>query len=346
MMPRYPTISIIWKVTTALALYGVLSVGHAQTLKIATIAPEGSAWMNSMRAGAVEIGERTEGRVKIKFYGGGVQGNEKQVLRKMRIGQLHGGAFSTTALAMFQKDAPLYSLPMLFNDQAEVDFVRGHMDSILRQRLKQAGYVDFGFAGGGFAHLMSTKPVKNLADMGGLKIWIPDGDRISYIAIQALGISPVTLPLTDVLTGLQTELIDTIMGPPAATIILQWNTSVSYITELPLAYIYASLVIEKKYFDRLQPADQQVFREVMEEVYRGMDKQGTIDNEEAYKALIDDGLVPVAPDQGQFGVWREIVNKSNHELAEEGVIDVNLLLEAECYIAAYRAGELEKDCSP
>ena len=328
----------------ALILLGLVSVASAQTIKLATIAPEGSAWMNAMRAGAAEIGQRTDGRVKFKFYGGGVQGNDKQVLRKMRIGQLHGGAFTSTALIEFQKDSVLYGMPMLFKDLDEVRFARQRMDDKLRKLLEQAGFVNFGFASGGFAHMMSKRPVATLKDMQGLKVWVPDGDKISYGAAMALGISPVTMPLTDVLTGLQTELIDTIMGPPAGTIVLQWNTSISYITELPLSYIYAMLVIDKKYFDRIQADDQAIVREVMERVYQGFEKQGNEDNSKAYQALLKDGIESVTPDASQVIEWQQAIQESNHQLAAEGIVDIALLTEIECYVAAYRANDQDKDC--
>jgi TRAP-type C4-dicarboxylate transport system substrate-binding protein len=331
--------------TITLILLGMISAANAQTMKLATLAPEGSSWMIAMRAGAKEIGERTDGRVKFKFYGGGVQGNDRQVLRKMRIGQLHGGAFTSNALVAFQKDAVLYGMPMLFNNLEEVRFARDRMDDKLRALIEQAGYVNFGFASGGFAHIMSNRPIANLEDMQGLKVWVPDGDRISYEAVKALGVSPVTMPLTDVLTGLQTELIDTIMGPPAGTIVLQWNTGVSYITELPLAYIFAMMVIQKKYFDRIAPADQAIVREVMERVYLGFEEQGNEDNKQAYKALLADGMKSVTPNQDQIQEWHGAVEASNHKLAEENVIDAGLLNEIECYVAAFRAGDTEKDCA-
>ena len=137
----------------------------AQTIKLATIAPEGSSWMDSMRAGAAEIDERTDGRVKFKFYGGGVQGNDKQVLRKMRIGQLHGGAFTSNGLIDVQRDSQLYALPMLFDNLEEVRFVRSRMDDKLRGLIEDAGYVNFGFAGGGFARLMSN-PIRGTSSNG------------------------------------------------------------------------------------------------------------------------------------------------------------------------------------
>jgi len=333
------------RIALGLMLLGLMATANAQTIKLATIAPEGSSWMESMRAGAAEIQERTDGRVKFKFYGGGVQGNDKQVLRKMRIGQLQGGAFTSNGLAEVQKNSQLYALPMLFDNYEEVQFVRSRMDGQLRDLIEQAGYVNFGFAGGGFARIMSNQPIANLQDLQGLKVWAPDGDRFSYAASKALGISPVTMPLTDVMTGLQTELINTIMSPPAATIILQWNTKVSYITDLPLAYIFAMIAIDKKYFDRIQPADQTIVREVMEQIYRDFDQQGKKDNEEAYKALIDSGITPVTPDQGQIPEWRSAVQKAVRGLADEGVIDVSLLDEVDCYLAGFRAGNTTIDCT-
>ena len=333
------------RIATGLILLGLISTASAQTIKLATIAPEGSSWMNSMRTGATEINERTEGRVKFKFYGGGVQGNDKQVLRKMRIGQLQGGAFTSNGLIDVQKDSQLYALPMLFSNYEEVQFVRARMDVKLRGLIEEAGYVNFGFAGGGFARIMSNRPIASLKDLQGRKLWVPDGDRISYEASKALGISPVIMPLTDVMTGLQTELIDTIMSPPAATIILQWNTKVSYITELPLSYIFAMIAIEKKYFDRIQPADQIIVREVMERIYKDFDQQGKEDNQKAYKALIDNGMKLVTPDQGQIPEWRKIIRESNRKLAREGAIDIRLLDEIECYLDAFRANNPAKDCS-
>ena len=331
-------------VTAILIMLAIAPLANAQTIKIATLAPEGSAWMNDMRVGAKDIKERTGGRVTFKFYGGGVQGNDKQILRKLRIGQLHGAAFTSNALAKLQKDAVLYGMPLLFNDLDEVRFVRDRMDDHLRELLEQAGYVNFGFASGGFAHMMSNKPVATLNDMSGLKVWVPDGDKISYAAAKALGISPVTMPLTDVLTGLQTELIDTIMGPPAGTIVLQWNTGVSYVTDLPLSYIFAMLIVEKKYFDRIQPDDQLIVREVMERVYQGFEKQGNTDNAKAYQALLKDGMESVSPNPEQVVEWQQAIRNSNYKLATEGVIDIDLLNEVECLVQAYRSNDPDKVC--
>src|SRR6478736_3330163 len=121
---------------------GVFALGGqaATVIKIATVAPDGTAWMREMRAGADALKKRTEGRVEIKYYPGGVMGDEPSVLRKIKIGQLQGGAFTGGELSAIVKDAQIYSLPFLFKNQEEVDKVRAQLDPLLKKSFQQAGF--------------------------------------------------------------------------------------------------------------------------------------------------------------------------------------------------------------
>ena len=310
-----------------------------QILKIATIAPEGSAWMKDMRAGAKVIEERTEGRVKLKFYGGGIQGNDRQVRRKMRTGQLNGGAFTSGGLNGFQKDADVFSLPMMFNTIEEARYVRDHMEPELRQRLEDAGYVNFGFATAGFGYMMSNKPMKSLADLKGQKVWTPEGDPVGYAALRALGVAPVTMPITDVMTGLQTGLLDSVTVPPVGAVVFQWHTKLGFITEMPVAYVYAAMLIDKRAFAKISPQDQVVVREAMEGIYRKLDQNGVRDNDDAMQALLESGLKMAVPDQAEVSRWREIVLDSHRKLAAKGVFDFRLLDQMQELLLVYRAGQ-------
>jgi len=309
----------------------------AADLKIATIAPEGSTWMKDMRGAASEIAERTDGRVNIKLYGGGVMGDDKKVLRKIRIGQLHGGVFTANSMEQHYPDLNIYGLPLLFETRAEVDYVRERIDPKLEKGLEEAGFVSFGFAGGGFARFLSGTPVRSVADLEGKKVWVPEGDQISYRAMEALDLSPVTLPMTDVLTGLQTGLIDIVASPPVAVLVLQWHTKVDYLTELPLLYTLGYLAIDKRAFSRLSQADQAVVDEVMNRVYENFDRVNQADNEEALAALANTGVDFVEPAAGAIDRWREPVMAANRSLAEEGYLSPELLEEVLALLAEYRA---------
>ncbi len=305
-----------------LAVMLPLPAGAAEhTLKIATVSPEGSYWMTRMRQGAAEIAEKTEGRVELKFYGGGVMGNDKKVLRKMRVGQLHGGTFTSGGLAEQFPDLQLYGLPLVFNSFDEVRHVRERMDADLMRRLEEeAGLVSFGIASGGFARLMSNQPVATLDDLKGKKIWVPEGDSISYAAMEALGLAPVTLPITDVLTGLQTGLIEIIGSPAVGAVVLQWHTKVKYVSDLPVSYVYALLVLDQRAFGRLSAADQAVVREVMEKTYREFDEVNERDEAKATEALMKAGLESVPVDRSQVPAWRELVARVNRRMAEQGAV--------------------------
>ncbi len=333
--------------TCALTLAAGLVTTPAQaatTLKIATVIPDGTDWMKTMREGIAEIEERTEGRVEIKVYGGGVQGNDAQIRRKMRVGQLHGGVFTSGALRAFQKDAELYGLPRLFRDYEEVAYVRERMDEEIYRRLEEAGFITFGYAGGGFAHLVSSAPVKTQEDLRGIKLWIPEGDRVAQLATEAMRVSPASLPITDVLTGLQTDLIDTVMGPPVGVIVMQWHTAMSYITDLKLAYVYAGLLIDRRPWSKIAPEDQAVVREVMERIYRQFDAQGIADDEAALAALLDQGLELVPLDDAERKAWDDLFMSTNEAAAETGAFDTELLQTLECHLAVYRGEQAEGSC--
>jgi len=330
---------------TALAALALAGAVQAQTtLKIATVIPDGTSWMATLREGISEIEERTDGRVKFKIYGGGVQGNDSQVRRKMRVGQLHGGVFTSGALRSFQKDAEIYGLPRLFRNYEEVAYVREHMDEEIYRRLDEAGYVTFGYAGGGFALLASRAPVSSREDLRQVKMWIPEGDQVARLATEALGVSPVSLPVTDVLTGLQTELIDTVMGPPIGMIVMQWQTAVSYVSDLPLAYIYAGLLIDKRYWNKIAPEDQLIADEVLTRIYEGFNEDGITNDEEALLALQAEGLEFISLSDAEISEWDALFLESNLQAADEGAFDPALLAQVKCHLAAFRS-QTDDSCS-
>jgi len=312
----------------------------ATTFKLATVAPEGSQWMVDLKAAGKVIEEQTAGRVKLKMYGGGVMGSDKKVLRKMRIGQLHGGAFTSNGLSERYRDIVVYGLPMALQSQAEVDYVRERMDPVMMKGLEKAGFVSFGFAGGGFARLMGAEPITDLQDLRGHKVWVPEGDNISYQAMQALQLSPVVLPITDVLTGLQTGLLEYVAMPPVGAVVLQWYTKVKYVTSVPFAYTAGVLVIDKRAFNRISAADQATVRTVLTGVYEVFEVRNRQDNRDAEQALRASGLKFVDADPALVPAWRETAAASNRKMAEQGVFSVKLLDEFLGHIADFhnRAG--------
>ena len=328
---------MLTRIVMVLLLLSASLASHATTLRLATVAPDGSFWMREMRAGAEEIAARTEKRVRIQFFPGGVMGNEQAVLRRIRIGQLQGGAFTGGSLAPVYKDVSIYALPFLFRSHAEVDHVRARFDAELEQGLLEAGFVSFGLAEGGFARLLSAAPVTKLDDLGGQKVWVPEGDPVAYAAMEALGLTPTTLPLTDVLTGLQTGLINIVASPPIGAIAFQWHTRVNYMTDTPLAYTWAQLVIDRRAFERLSEADRAVVSEVMRDVYKRLDAQNRLDNEAATAAMVERGIEVVSPAPTELAQWHSIGERITRTVIQRGTFSADLHARIQAALDEYRA---------
>lgn len=309
---------------------------HAKVYKFATLTPEGSAALTNLREAADEIARRTQNRVKFKFYPGGVMGSDQAVLRKIRIGQLHGGLFPTGSLAKFYSDIGVYNLPFFFRDFAEVDYIREQMDSQMAKGLADGGMTTFGFIEGGFAYLMSKEAVETVADLRRKKVWIPDGDDASLAVLKAIDVSPIPLGLSDVLASLQTGLVDAVATSPIGAIALQWHTQVSYMTDLPLLYIFATIAIDSDVFNKMDPADQAIVREEMSKVTRRIDEQNRDDNVQAFKALEKQGIILVKPQGAALEEWRSIADTAVEVLVGNQSLSQQIVDEMIGHLKTYR----------
>ena len=301
-----------------------ISTLHAKTIKIATISPEGTFWMKQMRAGAKEIKEKTHGRVKFKFYPGGVMGNDDNVLRKIHIGQLHGGAVTTATISQSTPDTTIYGLPFLFTSLDDAEAVRKVTDQMLSKRIDDSGFVDFGFAQGGFTYLMSKEKINGFDDLRKQKSWVPEKSDVGLSVYRNIGVTPISLPLSDVLTGLQTGLINTVVTSPIGALALQWHTHINYVVDLPLNYLSAMMIIDKKVFNKLSETDQAIVRDVMTKVYKNIDKQNKIDNKAAREALINQGVKFVKLNGKEKPEWVRTGDLVINEMIEKYKYDKDL----------------------
>ena len=310
---------------------------YAVKLKIATLSPEGSMWMEKMREGAKQVAQKTDNRVIFKFYPGGVMGNDKTVLRKIRIGQLQGGAVVGGSLSQFFPANQIYAQPLKFKTIEEVDYVRKYMDQYIIDGLDKAGFVTFGLMGGGFAYIMSQKPIETVEDLRNQKVWIPDNDKISRDSIKAFGLTPIPLPIADVRTGLQSGLINTVATSPVGAIVLQWHTQIKYIVDIPLIYVYAVLAINKKKFLKIPEQDRRIVTEVMTKALKQIDIQNRVDDAKAIQALKNRGITFITPSQEALTNWNKVGSNASKKMIGAGILPQDVVDQLDAHLTNFHS---------
>ncbi len=259
-------------------------------IKIATLAPDGTTWMKVMKEMASEVKQKTGGEVTLKFYPGGVMGDEGDVIRKMRFGQVHGGGFTGRGLGEINPEERVLELPRLFDNNQEVDCVIGKLNDRLSAGFEKKGFVNLGWAEAGFVYIFTNKPVRTVQDMKGVKMWMWEGDPLAKALFDANGIVPVPLDLPNVLTSMQTGLIDAVYSSPYAVVALQWHTRVKYMVSMKLTYATGALLVSKKQMDKLSPEEQQILRDASKKYLRKLTEKTRKENQDAIAVLKKAGI--------------------------------------------------------
>ncbi len=327
-----------WCLCLVLAL-AAMPLAAQQTIKIATIAPDGSVWLREMRAASAEVQKQTEGRVNVKFFPGGVMGNDAVVLRKIRLGQLQGGAVTGSDVTGVCRDATIYTLPFLFNDQAEVDAVRKVVDPMLVDCFRKGGMRMLGLAGGGFAYLMSTHELRGRDDLRSSKVWVPANDRIGELTFKNGGITTIPLPLSDVFTSLQTGLVDTVANTFSGAVILQWHGKIKFIIDLPLTYIPAYFMVDDKVMARLSAADQAAMERAFGAAMTRIDASNRRENVQAIAAMKQGGTKLLTPAPAEAARWREIGITTARQLEQQNAFSAPTIAAIRRILANERGGK-------
>ena len=222
-------------------------------IKFATIAPEGSAWMVKMRALDKNLREKSQGKLRFRFYPGGVAGDEPNVLKKIRIGQIHCAGFTGVGFGQILPEVRVLDLPYLFRNYKEIDLVHRELRDFFSDKFREKGFEMLAWAEVGNVNLFSKKPIRRVEDLSGLKIWAWSGDPVAKVTFSSMGNNPIPLPITDVTTALNTGMIDTVYATPLAALVLQWHSYTHYMSAMPLTHSTGAILITKKAFDRLPP---------------------------------------------------------------------------------------------
>ncbi|MDX9703521.1 MAG: TRAP transporter substrate-binding protein DctP [Candidatus Auribacterota bacterium] len=283
-------------------------------LKLATLAPEGTTWMNTMEEMNEQIKKQSNGRLRIQFYPGGVMGDELDVIRKMRFNQVHAAGFSGVGLGKVLPDVRVLDLPYLFYSYEEVDYVHQKLLDHFKRAYDKEGYILAGWAEAGFVYMFSQSSACDRESFRKVKLWAWQDDPLAKAAFDGMGISTIPLPITDVMTSLQVGMVDSFYSPPLATIALQWYTRVKYMCTFPITHATGAVLINKKYYEKLPDDLKKILDDNFSTYLQTLIVRTRDDNEKSKETLRKNGIVML-----------EAADKEVEELAvESGKVWYNL----------------------
>ncbi|MHC4830153.1 MAG: TRAP transporter substrate-binding protein, partial [Planctomycetota bacterium] len=267
--------------------------GGGEQMKVATLAPEGTSWTKVLNDLDKDLKKETSDALSLRVYAGGVQGDEKVVLRKMKLGQIHGAGFTGTGLGEIVPWVRLLELPFTYKSSEEVDYVRSKIDERLRADFAKEGFVIIGWIDVGFAYMYSPKEINTIEGLRGAKPWLWEGDPLGEAAFNEVGVKPTPLALPDVLQSLSTKLIDTCYTSPMACLGLQWFSRVEFVNDVPLAHGTGGLLVQKAYFDKLPQEQQAALLKYGDEHGKRLTVISREENVDAAKTLAERGIKSV-----------------------------------------------------
>jgi TRAP-type C4-dicarboxylate transport system substrate-binding protein len=331
---------VLKNLVAAFLLFVMFPDAHAEeayVLKFATLAPQGSTWMNIIADWANQVEKESQGRLKFKLYSGGVSGDEPDVLRKIRFGQLQGGAMTGHGIGYIYSPTRVLEIPFLFRSYDEVDHVRAQLMPEIREGFHQNGFELLGWMEVGFIQLFSRTPIYSIDDMKKRRIWLWQGDPLGTAFFAASGLSPVPLPITEVFSSLSTGLIDTTIAPPLGAIALQWFTKTPYMTSMPVMDGIGGLIVSRKFFDGLPKDLQQLLRRTGEEAGARLLVETRRDNEKSLAVLKQHGVTFTSEWKDKDSVLYDLRDRAAAMLAKDGYIPAPFYEKARKSLNDYRA---------
>lgn len=302
-----PERRVHWLVASILLILVALApVAEARmVVKMATLVPEGSVWDKILKEMGAEWQETTDGEVSLRMYPGGVAGDEPDVVRKMRIGQLHAAALTVAGLSAIDDGFEVFEIPMFFDSYDELFHVLETLRPEFEKRLKEKGYVLLHWGQGGWVHFFSKKPIVGVDDLKSQKLFVWAGNDAMVQLWRQNDFQPVALAATDILTGLQTGMIEALPTTPLAALSLQWYRQTKHMQGLGLAPLIGATVMSERAWKRLSPEAQQAILTAARETEKQLNEEIPDQDRRAVEEMKKQGISVSEVSPEVAAQWRQ-----------------------------------------
>ncbi len=288
-------------------LFATQLMGKKTIIKMATLAPEGTRWHGML----VEMGQKwaevTDETIELRIYPGGVVGDERDMIRKIRIGQIHAAAVTTEGLSELNKEIYSLIIPLLFDDWDDVDWIRERIEDDLISGIEKSGFKLLTWTDVGWVKWFTKEPMRFPEDLKGMKIFNWAGEFQTLQLWKKGGFNAVQLASIDILSGLQTGLINAIGTNPMVALASQWFGIANNMLDMRWGLLTGGIVIDKKVWNRIDPEYQEKMLQVIAGIDKEQRKSGRYKDGESIEVMKKYGLKVQELSEEDLQYWKKYV---------------------------------------
>ena len=287
---------------------------QAVVLRLATLAPSGSSWMKVFNAWNLTIKKQTNDTVKLRFYDGGSQGDERDFVRKIRAGEMDGAALTTTGLGLLVRQVLVLSVPSVIREYEQLDSVYAELGGRFERMFEAEGYTLLGWGDIGKTRLFSMEKIERPSEIKKHRPWVLHNDLIFAEFLKVVGANPVRLGVPEVYSALQTRVVDVLPVSALAAVSLQWYTRMKYITKRNRGIVAGATIIRTDKFEALTEDQQKVLSDTGIRAHKALNRSIRRDDDKSYAAVLKRGLIAVDTSEHE-AEWDEADKQVRERLA-------------------------------
>lgn len=286
----------------------------AHVMRVATLMPRGGRVTRLVAQWNRSLARRTDGRLQVRMYYGGAMGDERTVVRRMRIGQLDAASLSSAGLSLIHRPALVMQAPGLFSTYAQVDAVRRQVGPEIAEGLEREGFGLLGWGDAGRVRLFSLEPLRRPSDLRSRRPWVPRHDNIFRSMLGVVGATGIPLSVGEVYGALRTRMIDVAPGTAIAAVGLQWFTSLRYVTAQSDGFLIGGMVVRNGFLDELSASDRTALFEASMENHERLLRGSRELDERAFAALTSRGIRSVSVDAHR-DEWVQVARQTRQRMS-------------------------------
>jgi TRAP-type C4-dicarboxylate transport system substrate-binding protein len=285
---------IVGCVVAVPSLASVSAAGNT-TIRFASLAPSGSSWDKVFRAWGNSVKQQTGGAVQFQWFAGGVAGDERDIIRKMKLSQMDAGALTSVGLGQIARASMVLQMAGIFENYKQLNYVREQMAPDFDAMFQKEGYKLLGWSDVGFARIFSKKAILKPEDYKAVRPWVPREDPALPEMFKIIGANGVPLGIPEVFPALQTGMVDTVVNSAIGAVALQWFRYVTHMSTDANTAIVGAILVRDELFKSIAPDHQKIIIDTGKKANAALQAQVQSEDQKAYKTLIGRGLKEFDP---------------------------------------------------